>query len=109
MDTEVKEKYPHSICKVLGGSRIFFRNTGHTQHRLRSSLERQTAIRLVEFITELGREDVDWTYLAQDRDNWWAMGYTTLKLRVLSNSGKFSDYLSNYLLFKNDSPAWSSR
>jgi len=55
---------------------------------------------LEEFIKknlkELGREDVDWTSLAQVRVNWWAMGNTTLKLRVPSNSGKFSDYLSNY-------------
>ena len=100
MDTKIKEKCLHSIFKVPGGNRIFFGNNDHKQHRLRSYLGRLTAVRLEEFIKkdlkELGREDVDWTYLAQDRDNWWAVGNTALQLWATSDSGKFSDYLSNY-------------
>jgi hypothetical protein len=33
-------------------------------------------------LREIGWEDVDWIHLAQDRDPWWALVYTVMKLEV---------------------------
>jgi hypothetical protein len=33
-------------------------------------------------LTEIVREDVDWMHLAQDRDQWWDIVNTVMKLRV---------------------------
>jgi hypothetical protein len=34
-------------------------------------------------LREIGLEGVDWTYLARDRDRWWAVVNTVLNLQVL--------------------------
>jgi hypothetical protein len=33
-------------------------------------------------LREIGFRDVDWIHLAQDRDRWWALVNTVMKLRV---------------------------
>jgi hypothetical protein len=33
-------------------------------------------------VKEIGLEGVDWMYLAQDRDQWWAVVKTEMNLRV---------------------------
>jgi hypothetical protein len=33
-------------------------------------------------LREIGWEGVDWVHLAQDRDQWWAVVYTVMNLRV---------------------------
>jgi hypothetical protein len=33
-------------------------------------------------LKEIVLEDVDWIYVAQDRDYWWAVVNTVMKLRV---------------------------
>jgi hypothetical protein len=33
-------------------------------------------------LREIGREDVYWIHLAQDRDQWWAVVNMVMKLRV---------------------------
>jgi hypothetical protein len=32
------------------------------------------------YFREIGREDLYWIYLAQDRDMWWALGNTVMNL-----------------------------
>jgi hypothetical protein len=40
-------------------------------------------------LREIGRYGVDWTDMAQDRDQWGALVNTVLNLRVPINTGKF--------------------
>jgi len=39
-------------------------------------------IRMDMNLTETGWEGVDWMHLAQDRNHWWALVNTVMKLRV---------------------------
>jgi hypothetical protein len=50
--------------------------------RLRNRLENDIKMDL----KEIGSEDVDWIYLAQDRGQWWALVNTSgfLKMLVIS-------------------------
>jgi hypothetical protein len=41
-------------------------------------------------LVEVGRGDVDWIGLAQDRDRWRALVNSVLNLRVPQNAGKLS-------------------
>jgi hypothetical protein len=41
-------------------------------------------------LVEVGRGDVDWIGLAQDRDRWRALVNSVLNLRVPENAGKLS-------------------
>jgi hypothetical protein len=43
------------------------------------------------FITEIGGKGVDWIHLAQDTDQWRALGNTVMKLRV---SQKVENFLT---------------
>jgi hypothetical protein len=40
-------------------------------------------------LQEVGCEDIEWIEVAQDRDKWWALGNTVMKLRVSQNVGNF--------------------
>jgi hypothetical protein len=40
-------------------------------------------------LREVGWDDVDWIDLAQDTDQWRALLYTVMNLRVPYNAGKF--------------------
>jgi hypothetical protein len=40
-------------------------------------------------LRKIGWDGVDWTDMAQDRDQWRALLNTTLNLRVPENAGKF--------------------
>jgi hypothetical protein len=40
-------------------------------------------------LREIGWGDMDWTDLAQDRDQWRALVNTVMKLQVPQNAGKF--------------------
>jgi hypothetical protein len=33
-------------------------------------------------LREIGWDDMDWTYVAQDRDQWWALVNTVMNFRV---------------------------
>jgi hypothetical protein len=41
-------------------------------------------------LVEVGRGDVDWIGLAQDRDKWRALVNSVLNLRIAQNAGKLS-------------------
>jgi len=54
-----------------------------------------------------GWEDVDWTDLVLDRDNWrllWTRLWTNLYNK---KCGEFLDQLRKYQLFRKDSSVWS--
>jgi hypothetical protein len=38
-------------------------------------------------LREIGREDVDWMHLTQDRDQWLVLGKTVMNLRVPKKAG----------------------
>jgi hypothetical protein len=40
-------------------------------------------------LKEVGWDGMDLIYLAQDRDQWWVLVNTVMKLRVPYNAGKF--------------------
>jgi hypothetical protein len=40
-------------------------------------------------LREIGWEDVDWIHVAQDRDQWRALGKTVMNLRVPQKVGNF--------------------
>jgi len=40
-------------------------------------------------LTEMGWEGVDWTHLAQDGDQWWAVVDTTMNLQAPLNAWDF--------------------
>jgi hypothetical protein len=40
-------------------------------------------------LRDIGRSDMDWTDLAQDRDQWRALVNTVMNLRIPKNAGKF--------------------
>jgi hypothetical protein len=40
-------------------------------------------------LQNIGWEGVDWTYLAEDRDQWRALVYTIMNLRVSKGAGNF--------------------
>jgi hypothetical protein len=40
-------------------------------------------------LREIGRDDMDWIDLTQNRDQWRALVNTVMNLRVPSNAGKF--------------------
>jgi hypothetical protein len=41
------------------------------------------------YLREIGWDDMDWIYLAQNRDQWWALVNTVMNLQVPYNLGKF--------------------
>jgi len=50
---------------------------------LEQNKQRKMDILLDWMLREIGREDVDWIHVAQDRDQWRAVVYTVMKLRAL--------------------------
>jgi hypothetical protein len=54
---------------------------------LEQNKQRKMDILLDWMLREIGREDVDWIHVAQDRDQWRAVVYTVMKLRALWRLG----------------------
>jgi hypothetical protein len=94
-----------NIIMVLKSRRIWARHVArmgrqemHTKFLLekpegkrpfrRSRQRRDDDIRMD--LREVGWEGVDWMHLAQNRDQWWAVVDTVMKLRVPLKEGKFS-------------------
>jgi hypothetical protein len=48
-------------------------------------------------------EGQEWIHVAQDKDRWWALVNTAVKLRV---GWEFIDRLSYYQLLKKDATQW---
>jgi hypothetical protein len=56
--------------------------------------------RLFIELKERGHDGVEWSYLAQDRDNWRAVVNTEMNLSFPQNAGNFlTNYLRNYIQF----------
>jgi hypothetical protein len=52
-------------------------------------------------LVEIGFDGVDWTSLAQDRENWRALVNTVMNLRVPYNIGKVSNVFTTDGLSRN--------
>jgi hypothetical protein len=60
--------------KILTGNLEGKRPLGRHKHRWEDNTRRD--------LTEIGCEDVDWSPLAQDRDQWWVLENTVMNVWV---------------------------
>jgi hypothetical protein len=58
-------------------------------------------------LTEIGWESVDWMYLAQDRDQWWAVVNTVINLRVPWKARNFLTSWVTISFWRRDCAPWS--
>jgi hypothetical protein len=64
-----------NVYRVLMGKPEGKRPLGRPRHRWGEGIRM--------YVREIGWGSVDWTQLAQDRDQWWAVVNTVMNLRVL--------------------------
>jgi hypothetical protein len=67
--------WERKVCKFLVGKAEGKRPLGRPRRRWEDRIKMD--------LGENGREGVDWMYLAEDRDRWWAVVWTVMNLRVL--------------------------
>jgi hypothetical protein len=88
--------WQRSECKVLVRKTEGTRSYGRPGRRWEDNVKMD--------LKGTGAEDVDWMYLAQDRDKWPESAYTVINLRIQLYAGNL---LSNYKLHMKESAAWS--